>query len=119
MRGGPPSPRRWTSRSSSRRMYFPHAPELRDTEVHCAMPAPLRRTGVRSAWADANRGGRAVDSFLEGPVADGNGNLYVTDIPFGRIFRITPSLVWEVVAEYGGEPNGMKLLDDNHLVVTD
>ena len=41
---------------------------------------------MRSVWADANRGGRAVDSFLEGPVVDPGGNLYVTDIPFGRIF---------------------------------
>jgi gluconolactonase len=45
--------------------------------------------------------------------------LYVTDIPFGRIFRIVPSLEWELVAEYEGEPNGMKLWDDEHLVVTD
>ena len=100
-------------------MFLPKPPEIRDTQIHCAMPAHLRRTNVRSAWADANRGGRAVDSFLEGPVTDASGNLYVTDIPFGRIFRITPSLQWEVVAEYGGEPNGMKLLDDEHLVVTD
>jgi gluconolactonase len=100
-------------------MFLPHPPEVRDTEIHCAVPRHLRRTNVRSAWADANRGGRAVDCFLEGPVADGSGNLYVTDIPFGRIFRITPSLAWEVVAEYAGEPNGMKLLDDGHLVVTD
>ena len=35
-------------------------------------------------------GGREVDSFLEGPVFDQVGNLYVTDIPFGRIFRIDP-----------------------------
>ena len=92
---------------------------VRDTAIHCAMPEHLRKTNVRSVWADANRGGRAVDSFLEGPVVDASGNLYVTDIPFGRIFRITPSLAWEVVAEYGGEPNGMKFLDDEHLVVTD
>src|SRR4029453_15230313 len=100
-------------------MWLAHAPEVRDTEVHCKMPTHLRKTNVRSVWADANRGGRPVDSFLEGPVVDERGNLYVTDIPFGRIFRITPSLVWEVVAEYGGEPNGMKLLDEEHLIVTD
>jgi len=100
-------------------MFLLHSPEIRDTEVHCAMPGHLRRTNARSAWADANRGGRAVDSFLEGPVVDAAGNLYVTDIPFGRIFRITPSLTWELVAEYAGEPNGMKLQDDEHLVVTD
>jgi len=100
-------------------MFFLQPPELRDTEIHCAMPERFRRRDVRSAWADANRGGRAIDSFLEGPVVDAGGNLYVTDIPFGRIFRISPSLEWELIAEYAGEPNGMKLLDEEHLVVTD
>jgi hypothetical protein len=31
-----------------------------------------------------NQGGRLIDSFLEGPVFDEGGNLYVADIPFGR-----------------------------------
>ena len=43
----------------------------------------------RTAWADANAAGMELDSFLEGPSFDRAGNLYVTDIPFGRIFRIT------------------------------
>ena len=42
------------------------------------------RTPRRTAWADANRGGQPTDSFLEGPVFDDAGHLYVTDIPFGR-----------------------------------
>ena len=100
-------------------MFLLQPPQVRDTEMHCPMPERLRRRDVRTAWADANRGGRAVDSFLEGPVVDAGGNLYVTDIPFGRIFRISPSLEWDVVAEYSGEPNGMKVFDDEHLVVTD
>ena len=48
------------------------------------MPESFRRTGMRSVWADANQGGKPIDSFLEGPVFDDAGNLYVTDIPFGR-----------------------------------
>jgi gluconolactonase len=100
-------------------MFLLQPPKVRDSEIHCAMPDRFRRRDVRSAWADANRGGRAVDSFLEGPVVDASGNLYVTDIPFGRIFRISPAMEWELIAEYQGEPNGMKLLDDEHLVVTD
>ena len=86
------------------------------------MPERFRRRDVRSSWADANRGGRPVDSFLEGPVCDAHGNLYVTDIPFGRIFRISErsgGLEWELIAEYDGEPNGMKRYDAEHFVVTD
>ena len=69
-------------------MYFLTAPTVRETEVFTRMPDRFRRAGVRSDWADANRGGHATDSFLEGPVFDAAGNLFVTDIPFGRIFRI-------------------------------
>ncbi|ALM87318.1 SMP-30/gluconolactonase/LRE family protein [Bordetella sp. N] len=94
-------------------------PEWRDAEVHTSMPAHLRRTGVRSAWADANRGGVPIDSFLEGPVFDSQGNLYVTDIPFGRVLRIDPQGAWEQIAEYDGEPNGMKFLSEHELLITD
>ena len=94
-------------------------PRLRDTEVFTRMPDRLRRGGERSAWADANRGGQPTDAFLEGPVFDAAGNLYVTDIPFGRIFRIDERGGWELVAEWDGEPNGAKFLNDRELLVTD
>lgn len=35
---------------------------------------------------------RLPDSFLEGPSFDRAGNLYVVDIPYGRVFRISPRL---------------------------
>lgn len=99
-------------------MFCLHAPEVVDFQVWSAMPDHLRRPR-RSAWADANRGGMPVDSFLEGPVFDESGNLYVTDIPWGRVFRITPDREWSLVAEYDGEPNGMKFLDAGRLLITD
>ncbi len=95
------------------------APQVRETEVFTRLPDRFRRAGVRSAWADANRGGQPTDSFLEGPVFDDQGNLYVTDIPFGRIFRIDPQGEWELVAQWDGEPNGAKFLNERELVVTD
>ena len=100
-------------------MFLLQPPEVRETEVFTRMPDRFRRTGVRSDWADANRGGQPTDSFLEGPVFDAAGNLYVTDIPFGRIFRIDPQGEWEQVAEWAGEPNGMKFLNERELLVTD
>lgn len=69
------------------------------------LPDALRRPKP-SAWADANRGGAAIDSFLEGPCFDAAGNLFCTDIPHGRVFRIGGG-AWEVVAEYDGWPNGL------------
>lgn len=99
-------------------MYLLQAPQIRELELFTRMPDALRRP-ERSTWADANRGGQITDSFLEGPVFDKAGNLYVCDIPFGRIFRIDPAGGWTLVAEYDGEPNGMKFLDARTLLVTD
>ena len=100
-------------------MFFLTTPAVRETEVFARLPERLRRTGVRSAWADANRGGQPTDSFLEGPVFDGQGNLYVADIPFGRVLRVDPAGEWEEVAQWDGEPNGMKFLNDRELLITD
>ncbi|SEB15907.1 SMP-30/gluconolactonase/LRE family protein [Variovorax sp. YR216] len=99
-------------------MFLIQPPHVRELNLFSAMPGHFRRP-ERSAWADANRGGAPTDSFLEGPVFDDAGNLYVTDIPWGRIFRIDPQGGWSLVAEYDGEPNGMKFLDAATLLITD
>lgn len=91
-------------------MFLLQAPQVRETEVFTRLPDRFCRTGMRSDWADANRGGQPTGSFLEGPVFDAAGNLYVTDIPFGRVFRIDPKGEWDLVAQWDGEPNGAKFL---------
>ena len=73
----------------------------------------------RTDWCDANKPGHEIDSFLEGPCFDRFGNLYVADIPFGRIFRISPQLEWSLAAEYDGWPNGLALHRDGSLWITD
>ena len=100
-------------------MWLLNPPEVREAEVFTRLPERFRRVGVRSVWGDANRPGQTTDSFLEGPVFDDAGNLYVTDIPFGRVFRIDPQGEWELVAQWDGEPNGMKFLNATELLVTD
>ena len=100
-------------------MFFLTPPALRDAEIFTSLPDRHRRKGVYSAWADANRGGIDTDSFLEGPVIDRAGHLFVTDIPFGRIFRIDPEGRWEQIAEYDGEPNGMKFRSTHELLIAD
>ena len=96
---------------------FP-APEIQDTEIFAELPAEFRRPR-RSAWADANQGGRQIDSFLEGPSFDAEGNLYVVDIPHGRVFRISPDGVFALIAEYDGEPNGLKIYRDGRIFLAD
>jgi len=100
-------------------MFLLNPPTVRPLELFSSMPDKYRRTGVRSLWADVNQGGRLADSFLEGPVLDEQGNLFVTDIPFGRVFRIDTRGEWDLVAQWDGEPNGMKFLNAGQLLVTD
>jgi gluconolactonase len=93
-------------------------PQVIEARVLARLPEALRKP-ERSAWADANKPGHVVDSFLEGPAFDRDGNLYVTDIPHGRIFRLTPALDWQPVAETGGWPNGLAVHRDGSLWVAD
>jgi gluconolactonase len=93
-------------------------PKLIEARVLTRMPDALRRP-IRSAWADANKPGHLADSFLEGPCFDRAGNLYVTDIPHGRIFRIDTDLNWHCAAEYGGWPNGLAIHSDGSLWIAD
>jgi gluconolactonase len=99
-------------------MSFFAPPPTVPTEVFTRLPDRYRRPR-RTAWADANRGGHEIDSFLEGPSFDREGRLYVTDIPYGRIFRISPDGEWDQVAEYDGWPNGLKIHKDGRIFITD
>lgn len=93
-------------------------PEIIPAEVFAEIPAEFKKNR-RSAWSDVRRGGKPIHSFLEGPSFDRQGNLYVTDIPFGRIFRVTPDRRVDLVAEYDGEPNGLKIRSDGRIFITD
>lgn len=88
-------------------------------EVFARVPDSLRRTGQVPEWAIINRHGAAVDCFLEGPAFDADGNLYVVDIAWGRILRVDAAGEMDVVAEYDGEPNGLKVLADGTLLIAD
>ncbi|MWL89513.1 SMP-30/gluconolactonase/LRE family protein [Cupriavidus sp. SW-Y-13] len=99
-------------------MFLLNPPVVREATLFSSLPERYRQQR-HTAWSDANQGGRAIDSFLEGPVVDDAGNLYVTDIPNGRIFRIDTNGAWETIAEWDGQPNGMKFFTADELLVTD
>jgi gluconolactonase len=100
-------------------MYLETPPLLIETRVFSSMPEKFRRKGVRTDWADANRPGQPTDCFIEGPSFDASGDLYIVDIPFGRIFRIAPDGQWSLAAEYDGWPNGLKIGADGRVLVAD
>jgi gluconolactonase len=83
-----------------------------------SLPEKFRKKS-RTAWSDPNRGGTEVDSFLEGPSFDRKGNLWCVDIPFGRVFRVDPKGGWELVVQYDGWPNGLKIHKDGRIFIAD
>lgn len=93
-------------------MYFGPPPKIIETEVYAEVPEKYRNTTPGAKKGKAR-------CFLEGPSFDRAGNLYCVDIPFGRIFRISPKGDWDVVAEYGGEPNGLKIHKDGRIFIAD
>jgi gluconolactonase len=93
-------------------------PEGVEARVLTRLPDAFRKKR-RNPWCDANKPGHELDSFLEGPSFDRDGNLYVTDIPYGRIFRISRELEWTLMAEYDGWPNGSAFHCDGSLWITD
>ncbi|MBA4790249.1 MAG: SMP-30/gluconolactonase/LRE family protein [Rhizobiales bacterium] len=83
------------------------------------MPEEIKVSGRRSEWADVQFGGAPVPTFLEGPSFDRAGNLWVVDIPWGRLIKVTPQGKVSVEAEYDGEPNGLKFHKDGRAFITD
>ncbi len=88
------------------------------TSIWASLPEQFRRRDVQEPWTAYRFPGRP-DCFLEGPAFDRSGNLYVVDIPHGRIFRISPDAEFHLVAEYDGEPNGLAIHRDGTLFIAD
>ena len=95
------------------------APEIIEAQVWTTLPDEFRVRDTVPDWAAANKPGHEVDSFLEGPSFDRDGHLWVTDIPYGRIFRISPDGDWLLAARYDGWPNGLKIHRDGTIYIAD
>lgn len=92
-------------------------PRAIETRIFATLPEELRirnRTNELSKSVDGE-----FDSFLEGPSFDRLGNLYCVDLMFGRIFCVDTNGKFHLVAEYDGEPNGLKIHRDGRLFVAD
>jgi gluconolactonase len=96
-------------------------PQVIETEVVATMPAKYAQSGS-SPGRPASRYARVqvgVDFYLEGPSFDRAGNLYFTDVPHGRIFRMAPGGEIDLAVEYDGEPNGLKIHKDGRIFIAD
>lgn len=94
-------------------MYFGPPPKVIETEVFATLPDKYRDT---TRGSSTRRGRR---TFLEGPSFDREGNLYCVDIPMGRVYRVSPDGNWDLVVEYDGEPNGLKIDKEGRIFLAD
>ena len=96
-----------------------NAPLSLTTETAFELPSYLHESGAHNPWVVANLHGKDIHSFLGGPCFDGFGNLWVTDVAFGRIFRITATGEWDLIIKYDGWPHGLQFHNDGRLLITD
>lgn len=96
---------------------FAPPPELQ-TRVFARIPDEYRKRTGSTRWIDVMQPS-PVDCFIEGPSFDREGRLFIVDVAWGRIFCVSCDARVELVAEYGGEPNGLKIHRDGRIFVAD
>ena len=83
------------------------------------LPAAMRHSGEPSRWAKMTRPGQSMHSFIEGAFFTDDGALWLTDVPYGRIFRVDPDGNWRVTHQYEGEPHSMRFDADGRPMIAD
>jgi len=99
-------------------MNFYALPPTIKASVYVRVPDSIRCKNQDSEW----RGGFSrpfQNIFLEGPIYTASGDLYVVDIPYGRILRISSTKEVTVEAEWDGEPNGLAVDPDGRIAIAD
>lgn len=99
-------------------MNFYEPPPVIKAQVWLRIPDDKREIGKETEWIGGfTRPFQHI--FLEGPVADDKGNLFVVDVPYGRILKIDSDKNVRVAAQWDGEPNGLVGTKDGKLLIAD
>ena len=83
------------------------------------LPEEYRHMGEPSAWAKMTRPGQSMHSFLEAAFFDADGNLWLSDVPYGRIFKVSPEGHWSLAHQIDGEPHAMRITPDGRHIAVD
>jgi gluconolactonase len=83
------------------------------------LPEALRHKGEPSRWARMTRPGQPMHSFLEGAFFDDARNLWLSDVPYGRVFSIDQDANWRVEHQIAGEPHSMRIAPDGRRIAVD
>ncbi|MGB6106111.1 MAG: SMP-30/gluconolactonase/LRE family protein [Pusillimonas sp.] len=94
-------------------------PPAIEAQVFARLPDSFRKPEGTSEWHRYQPGKQPPHSLLEGPSFDSQGRLYCVDVPWGRVFRIDTQGQFELIAEYDGEPNGLKIHQDGRIFIAD
>ena len=86
------------------------------SEIFATLPEKYQQSGKgpRSATRQNKTG-----TTLEGPSFDRAGDLYFTDLANSRVFKAKPDRTIVLIAEYDGEPNGLKIHKDGRIIIAD
>jgi gluconolactonase len=95
------------------------APPRKKFEVFASVPDRFHVKAKSSTWVSVQLHGAETPAFLEGPSFDAQGNLWVVDIPWGRLFKIDPHGRMSCELEYDGEPNGLVFHPDGRAFIAD
>lgn len=94
-----------TAHAAAKMNFYPPPPVI-EAELYVRIPDDKRCIGEESEW----RGGFTAAFqyiFLEGPVADADGNLYAVNIPYGRILEIDAQKDVTVLSAGVASPTGL------------
>jgi gluconolactonase len=94
-------------------------PKLIETTVFAKLPEELKWRGGPHEWVEGQPQGMPSRSLLEGPSFDRDGNFYCVDVITGRIYKLTRDGRFDILAEYDGWPNGLKIHRDGRIFVAD
>lgn len=83
------------------------------------LPDAHRHAGPPSPWAEMTRPGQQMHSFLEGAFIDDDGALWLSDVPYGRVFRVMPDGNWQLMHHDVGEPHAMRIAADGRKIAVD
>jgi len=83
-------------------------PPTIEARTFARIPEKYLITDRESDWGRIHIGQSDLPVFLEGPSFDLSGNLWLVDIPWGRLFRVSPDGIVDCAFEYDGRPNGLK-----------
>jgi gluconolactonase len=83
------------------------------------LPSTFHHTGAPSPWAKMTRPGQQMHSFLEAAFFDEDKNLWLSDVPYGRIFKVSPKGDWSLEHQINGEPHAMRIAPDGRRIAVD